>query len=158
APNTAKNTASNALTCDGSDTNTARAVQYSLWREIGSTSASACANRVVRSTVTGTPASCSRRLNAPATSGRSSSTVCTADSAIAPAPRPGDKLAQPGRTDHLLVLRVLEHRAERALERGLVELADAEHGQRRQPVDRLGDARRLLHVGVAHAGHRAHDL
>ena len=42
-PKTEKNTASNASTCAGSETNTARAVQYSRRREIGRTSVSASA-------------------------------------------------------------------------------------------------------------------
>ena len=39
-----------------------------------------------------------------------------------------------------------------------VERARSRAAQRRQPVDRLGDARRLLHVGVAHARDRVGDL
>ena len=42
-PKTAKNTASNAATCAGSETSTARAVQYSRRRTTGRTSVSACA-------------------------------------------------------------------------------------------------------------------
>ena len=76
-PNTLANTRSNAGTCIRSDTNAARAVQYSLRREIGSTTASASANHAARSAVTGTPASCRRRLNDPATAGRSSPSVLT---------------------------------------------------------------------------------
>src|SRR5947209_1375254 len=156
APNTAANTASKALTCDGSDTNTALAVQYSRLREIGLTSPSACAKWVARCTVTGTPASCSRRPNAAASSARSSSIVCTSKpaSAITASRRTGDQLAEPRSADQLLVLGVLEHRAERPLHRRLVKLFDAEHGERRNPVDRLGNPWWLLHVGVAHPGHR----
>ena len=61
------------------------------------------------------------------------------------------ELLEAGRADHLLVLAVLEHRAERPVDRAGVQALDAEQAQGREPVDRLGDARRLLHVGVAHA-------
>ena len=39
-----------------------------------------------------------------------------------------------------------------------VQLLDAEQAQRPQPVDRLGDAGRLLHVAGAHARDRVRDL
>ena len=95
-----------------------------------------------RAGVTGSPASCRRRLNAPTSAGRSSWIVSTF---IA------HELPEAGRADHLLVLAVLEHRAERAVDRRLVERVDAEQVERGQPVDRLGDAGRLLHVALAHA-------
>ena len=133
-----------------SETNTARAVQYRRRRVSGRTSASARAKSAERSGVTGTPASCRRRLSAPASGGRSSWIVST--------PKCGHRFAhelvEAGRADHLLVLVVLEHRPERAVHGGGVERLDAEQAQRRQPVDRLGDARRLLHVGVAHRATR----
>ncbi len=77
SPNTEANTALNALTWARSDTNTPRAVQYSRRRLIGRTSVSARANSAGRSGVMGRPASSSRRLNAPASGGRSSSIVST---------------------------------------------------------------------------------
>ena len=75
APKIEKKTASKAATCARSDTNTARAVQYSRRRLTGRTSVSARAKSAGRSGVIGTPASCRRRLSAPASGGRSSSTV-----------------------------------------------------------------------------------
>ena len=80
SPKIEKKTASKAVTCAGSDTSTARAVQYSRRRAIGRTSASARAKSAARAGVTGTPASCRRRLSAPASGGRSSSIVSTPNS------------------------------------------------------------------------------
>ena len=48
--------------------------------------------------------------------------------------------------DALVVLAVLEHGAERGRHRLLVELADAETAEGGGPVDRLGDAGRLVQV------------
>ena len=39
-----------------------------------------------------------------------------------------------------------------------IQALDAEQRERRQPVDRLGDPRRLLHVAVAHARDGVGDL
>src|SRR5690349_8496957 len=105
---------------------------------MGRVSPSARAKSAARAGVTGTPASCSRRLNAPTNGGRSSTMVST--------PKSVNELLQAAGADQLLVLAVLEHRAERAVDRGGVERLDAEQIERRQPVDRLGDPRRLLHV------------
>ena len=76
-PNTSANTWSKIRTCEGSETNTARAVQYSRRRATGRASRSAAAKRAARSALTGTPASCSRRPKAPTSGGRSSSMVST---------------------------------------------------------------------------------
>ena len=105
-PNTAKNTESNALTCDWSETSTARLVQYSRRRLIGTTNASARANAAVRSAVTGTPAACRRRLNAVVTAGRSSSIVSTVNcgSGIVALTAAADQCLEPGGADHVLVL------------------------------------------------------
>ncbi len=87
-PNTAKNTRSNAATCAGSETSTARAVQYSRVRETGRVSVNALASRAERSAVTGTPAACRRRPKAATSGARSSSTVSSLTPA-SPAPRRG---------------------------------------------------------------------
>src|SRR4029453_17330900 len=100
-----KNTSSKALTCAGSDTKTARAVQYSRRRAIGWTSASARAKSAARAGVTGRPASRRRRLKAPASGGRSRSIVSTAKSVTG-----AHELLEAGRADHLLILAVLQHR------------------------------------------------
>ena len=131
----------------GSVTTIARGVQYSRRRATGRTSSSARASSAERAGVIGSPASCSRRAKAPTVAGRSSQTRLDLH-------RLPHELLEAGRADHLLVLAVLEHRAERAVDRRRVEGVDAEQVERGQPVDRLGDAGRLLHVAVAHARHR----
>ena len=135
-------------TCAASETSTARAVQYSRVRATGRSSVSASAKRAERSGVTGTPASCSRRPKAATSGGRSSSTVSSRHT----------QALQPRGADDVLVLAVLEHRAERAVDRAASSVVDAEQLERRQPVDRLGDPGRLLHVAVAHPRDRGHDL
>ena len=65
-----------------------------------------------------------------------------------------DQPGQPGLPDQLLVVAVLEHRAERRLRGGRVQPGHAEQGQRGHPVDRLGDPRRLLQLQGADPGHR----
>ena len=106
-------------------------------------SVSASAKRAERSGVTGTPASCSRRPNAATSSGRVT-------------PR---RLSEAGGADDVLVLAVLEH-ADPSVRSIVVrvELGHAEQLERAQPVDRLGDAGRLLDVALAHLRHRGHDL
>src|SRR4051794_36566073 len=54
-----------------------------------------------------------------------------------------------------LVGRVLQHDAQRAGDRGLVEVLDAKNQQGAGPVDALGDARRLLQLQPAQRAHRA---
>ena len=142
-------------TCAGSETNTARAVQYSRRRQIGRTSASACAKRTARSGVTGTPASCRRRLERAGQRRAGRARSSRPRSAVI-APPPAARGRPRGSTSWSS--RVLEHRAERAVDRGGVERLDAEQAQRRQPVDRLGDPGRLLHVGVAHPRDRVGHL
>ena len=111
--------------------------------------ASASAKRAARSGVTGTPASCSRRAERArerrAGRARSSARVNRASAHS----RLPTSCSRPGRADDVLVLGVLEHRPERPVHRGRVERLDAEQLERGQPVDRLGDARRLLHVARA---------
>ena len=59
----------------------------------------------------------------------------------------------------LLVLAVLEHRAERAVGRGRVEPRRGRAARSAaDPVDRLGDARRLLQVLAAQPAHRRGDV
>ena len=60
--------------------------------------------------------------------------------------------------DALVVLAVLEDGAERRLDGVLVELADAEAAERGGPVDRLGDARRLVQRQLAQRGDGGGDL
>ena len=100
-----------------SDTNAARAVQYSRRREIGSTTARACANQAARSAVTGTPASCSRRPNV-AGHRRQVESERREPGTAAGRSSPAHQLLEPGGADHVLVLGVLEHRPERPVDRG----------------------------------------
>src|SRR6188768_785980 len=60
--------------------------------------------------------------------------------------------------DPLVILAVLEHRAERGRHRALVELADAETSEGRGPVDGLGDTGRLVQVQLAERGDGGGDL
>src|ERR1700722_7071740 len=69
-----------------------------------------------------------------------------------------DHLAEPGRPEPLLVLPVLEHRAEGDVDSVLVEVGPSEGGQGRRPVDRLGHARRLVQLHASHELHRPGDL
>ena len=105
----------------GSDTNTARAVQYRRRRETGSTDRQSAARTRPRArSLTGRPASCSRRLNAPATRGQ------VEPERSGPGRRShrrAHQLLEARGADHLLVLGVLEHRAERPVDRVDVELA-----------------------------------
>src|SRR5436190_790430 len=160
SPKTEKNTESKPSACAWSDTNTERAVQYSRRRVIGRTSASARAKSAERSGVTGTPASRRRRLNAPASAGRSSSTVSTPNTGFgAPVSLTAThELLEASRADHLLVLAVLQYRSERPVHRWGIQPLDTEHAQGRHPIDRLGDSGWLLHVAVAHARDRVGDL
>ncbi len=80
-PKTAPKTASKARTWVASETSVARAVQYRRRRVSGRTAVRAWAKRAARSGVTGTPTSCRRRPNAPATAGRSSPIVRTVNCA-----------------------------------------------------------------------------
>ena len=140
--------ASNAGKCEWSDTNTARAVQYSRRRLTGRMRVSARAKAASRSGVTGTPASCRRRPNAAASAGRSSSIVSTLKTAgsirSARAGRGRPRGSPPGPRRTSAPCRACGRRAG-------VESLDAQQAQRGEPVDRLGDAGRLLDVGVAHA-------
>src|SRR5215210_3538229 len=129
-PKIERNTRSNALTCAVSVTNTARAVQYSLLRDTGSTRSSARANAAPWAGVVGRPASRRRRANVVETAARSSPIVSNPKSVTA-----AHELLEAGRADHLLVLAVLQYRTERALDRFRVEVLDAEQVQSRQPVD-----------------------
>src|SRR5206468_11633476 len=108
---------------------------------------------------------------APTTAGRSSSIVSTrktpsstASAVPCPPLRCGSVTAtprerfEPTRADHLLILAVLQHRPERQVDRRGVEMLDAEQVERGQPVDRLGDARRLLDVALAHPRDRVGHL
>src|SRR5882724_4454166 len=112
----------------------------------------------------GTPAACRRWPNAPTSGGRSRWIVCTpkARASVRPtgspllaASHPGrvrtgaaaHELIEAGRADDLLVLAVLQDRPEGPIDRLDVQALDAEQAQGRQPVDRLGDPGRLLHVG-----------
>src|SRR5690348_3047682 len=60
--------------------------------------------------------------------------------------------------DRLVILVVLEQRAERRLDVFDVELLPAERRQRANPVDRLREARRLLEVERAQLGREARRL
>ena len=133
-------------TCAGSETSTARAVQYSRRRATGRTSASARAKSAERAGrdrhagVVQAPAERARR----AAAGRARSSRRRRRGASVTA---AHELLEAGRAHHLLVLAVLEHRAERAVDRARRRAARRRAGSSaRQPVDRLGDARRLLHV------------
>ena len=128
SPKIEKKTASKASTCAWSDTNTERAVQYSRRGVIGRTSVSACAKAAERSGVIGTPASCRRRLNAPASGGRSSrsSRPRTPDRRSVTA---AHELLETGRADHLLVLVVLQHRPEREVHGRGVQVLDPEQAR-----------------------------
>src|SRR3954464_8439162 len=152
-PKTEKKTRSNAFTCALSETKIARAVQYSLRRDTGLTRSSARPNSPACAGVTGRPASRRRRPNAPASGGRSSTTLSTPKSVTA-----AHELVEAGCADHLLVLGVLQYGPQRSLDRRGVETLDAQQIEGSQPVDRLRDPRRLLHVAVAHPRHRVGDL
>src|SRR5437762_1060801 len=144
APNTEKNTWSNAGTCAGSVTNTPRAVQYSRRRAIGRTRVKARAKSAPRTGVAGTPRSCRRLVSAPTSGGRSSSIVSR--------PKAGASLirvheqVEAGGADDVLVVAVLQHRAERHVDGGgreeleqerfevvvgAVDLVDQQHGRAR---------------------------
>ena len=104
----------------------------------------ACEARPSAPGVIGTPTSCRRRLNAPTSGGRSSSIVSTPNAgAQSPArtswSRPAARITSWSSSYFSTEPSV---RSTAAASR----LLDAEQAQRRQPVDRLGDARRLLHV------------
>ena len=58
----------------------------------------------------------------------------------------------------LLVGGVLEHDAERARDRGLVEVADLQRDQGARPVDGLRDRRRLLELQLAQPGDHVDEL
>ncbi len=108
------------------------------------------AKRAARSAVTGTPASCSRRAKAPANAGRSSSTVRTRHGSLTgrlppSCPRP------PARTSSWSSAYFSTVPSVRSIASASRRL-HAEQLQRGHPVDRLGDARRLLQVGVAQRG------
>ena len=70
----------------------------------------------------------------------------------------GDQIGEPVRADALLVLAVLENRAERRVDRRLVEPRATERRERLRPVDRLGDARRLVEVERAQRFGRGRDI
>ena len=95
------------------------------------------AKSAARAGVTGTPASCRRRLNARRERRQVELDRLDAEGRSVTA---AHELLEAGRADHLLVLAVLQHRPERAVHRRDVEALDAEQAQRREPVDRLGDA------------------
>src|SRR6185437_8173338 len=153
-PNTPANTASNTAIWDGSETNTAQAVQYSRVRDTGRTSASARANRAARSTPVSIPASRSRRPNVAASAGVSSHTVSSRKASLIAA----HQRRQACRPDDVLILVVFQDGSERPLECRLVEPLHPEHAERMQPVDRLGDAGWLLNVCIAHPGNGVGDL
>src|SRR4051812_41221304 len=88
-----------------------------------------------------------RRTRANATATRSTAASSATQDRLA------HQVAHSGRPNPLLVLAVLEHRAERGIDSALVELGATEHGQRGGPVDRLGDARRLVQLHVAELLH-----
>src|SRR3954464_12729429 len=112
---------------------------------MGRTTSRALAKSAERAGGTGNPALRRRWFRAALRAGRSRTTVSTPKSLTA-----AHELLEACRADHLLVLRVLQHRAERALDSHGVQGLHAEHAQSRQPVDRLRHARRLLNVAVAH--------
>src|SRR6187399_336482 len=64
--------------------------------------------------------------------------------------RRGNQLADTVLADALLVLAVLEHCAERGGHEPIVEGGGAEPAECGRPVDRLGDAGRLVEVQLAH--------
>src|SRR5437899_137278 len=88
------------------------------------------------------------RPNALAKAGRS------IRSAIA---RPDQRL-EPPLAHERLILPVLQHRTERALGARRIEARDSEELQRAHPVDGLGDARRLLDIGLAQAPQGPRDV
>src|SRR6185312_15919724 len=153
-PKTSANTASKTLTWVSSVTTTERMVQYSVPRLTGRTSVSARATSAARAGGTGSPASCRRRLSAPTSAGRSSWIVSTPNDSVTAA----HELVQAGRANHLLVLAVLEHRPEGRVHGLDVQALHPEQVQGREPVDCLGDPRRLLDVAVAHARDSVGDL
>ena len=157
SPKTEQKTASKAVTCAGSETNTARAVQYSRRRVTGRTS-----------------------VERPREVGRARGRDRHAGVVQAPAERADERRqVELDRLDP--ERRRVSHRRARAARgrpRGsppgprctsapspsVRSTAAASRRstpsrlERRQPVDRLGDARRLLHVAVAHARDRVRDL
>src|SRR5207247_10837369 len=61
-------------------------------------------------------------------------------------------------SDLLLVLAVLEHRAQRDVDGMLVEVDTTEGGESFRPIDGLGHARRLVELERAQALHRGRHL
>src|SRR6478672_8373799 len=112
---------------------------------------SACPNAIVLPSGTSSPAPRNRRANP--TANRSSST--TSGTAL---DRRVDELTETVRAGAFLVFAVLQDRAERDVDRTLVDRQGAERGERIRPVDRLGDARRLVELELAEGLHRGRDL
>src|SRR5215207_10383791 len=143
-------------------TRVARPAQYTEARVDTPTAPSASANRMVVPTGTSSPAP--RSTRAKPTAKRSSpiegviESVTSGTALRGPFGRAAHQLLDPGRPRALLVLAVLEDRAQRDLDRVLVDGGASERGERVRPVDRLGDARRLVELEVAHGFHRGRDL
>src|SRR5256714_163477 len=133
----------------GRFTNVVRPAQYTESRVDTPTAPSASANSTVVPTGTSSPAPRSNRANP--TASRSTSTVSVSGTALrGPFRRAAHELLDAGRLGSFLVFPVLEDRAQRDLDRALVDRRATERGERAGPVDRLGDPRRLVELQPAH--------
>src|SRR5450755_1593459 len=164
APNSAANTRSKMLIWPGSDTSVASAQARSSDTELTPMTVTARASRSQRSGPTGSPAAC-RAVPSTAASAATSGP----DRGTASAPSGGtvtgnsarsrpDHRRQPGLTHHVLVLRVLQHRAHGLVGHRSRKLVRAEDAKRGSPANRLGNARRFGEIKAAQPVHRGRDL
>src|SRR5262245_20674940 len=134
-PNQSLNAASNASTSSGREINDARPAQYRSSRSRRPSAPAERQNVTMRPAPTGRPRP---RTERPKPIRRSSAPASGAFAAI-------DDLAQPfGR--ELLIVVILQHRAERDCGGLFVQVLCPEERGRVGPVDRLGDARTLRDV------------